>query len=91
MRTIQQLAKEALDVQNACSSLGLTKGYAKAIQELADIMRETGGYSTDALNNHPINRLWASKMHDLANMGMSDTDRYHEADAVCQSLANLDV
>ncbi len=87
-RTIQELATEAIQIQNACNPLGLTKGYAKSLQDLADRLRADGQPSdTRALCNHPINRLWASKMHDLANMGLSDTDRYGEALQACEDLA----
>ena len=43
---------------------------------------------TDAICNHPVTRLWASKLHDLANMGLSDFDRFGEAYAACKQLAS---
>jgi hypothetical protein len=70
MRTIAQLAEEAIAIQNACNPLGLSKSYATSLQELADNLRQQGLPSdTKAICNHPINRLWVSKLHDLAGMG----------------------
>jgi hypothetical protein len=87
-RPIKQLAEEALAIQNACNPLGLTKGFSGAIQDLADNLRATNQPSdTRAICRHPILRLWASKLHDLAGMGSSDTERYGEAYDACKGLA----
>ncbi len=84
MRTVEQLAAEAIQIQDACNPLGLSKSYAKALEELRTLVPH---YGTREIANHPINRLWASKLHDLAGMGISDTDRYHEAYTECERLA----
>jgi hypothetical protein len=93
-RTISQLAQEAIDVQNACNPLGISKGYATALQELADNLRQQGLPSdTKAICEHPINKLWVSKIHDLAGMGISDATNGHleyyygQAYDACQLLA----
>lgn len=87
-RSIKELAAEAIAVQNACNPLGVSKGYAAGLQELADKLREVGEpCGTRDICNHPIHRLWASKVHDLAGMGLSDCDRYGEAYDACQKLA----
>lgn len=88
-RTLADLAREAIDIQNACNPLGITKGFAEATQELADLMRNSGEYpfSTHAVCLHPVFQLWASKLHDLAGIGMSDTEKYGEAYAECKKLA----
>jgi hypothetical protein len=68
--------------------LGLTKGFAKTTQELADILRATNQPSdTASIRSHPVFRLWASKMHDIAGLGLSDTDRYGEAYDACTKMA----
>ena len=41
-RTIKELAREALDIQNACNPLGLSKGYARALQELREALEAEG-------------------------------------------------
>lgn len=81
-RTLQQLAQEAINVQNACNPLGLSAGFARATTEVR-------GYcnSTDELCRHPIFQLWASKMHDLAGMGISDSDAYCKAYDACAAIA----
>jgi hypothetical protein len=88
MRTIKQLAGEVIDIQDACNMMGLTKGFALALDELADNLRQSGEYTgTDTINQHPITKLWASKLHDLARMGLSDTDQYGAAYEKCRELA----
>ena len=85
MRTIQDIAREAIIVQDACNPLVLTKGFAKAVQELWELM--PGPKCMDDLCLHPVFRLWASKMHDLACMGLSDCERYGQAYEECKRLA----
>lgn len=85
MKTLKQLAQEAIDVQNACNPLGVSKRYAAMLTELRAQLNWTGEPNdTDAIRRHPINRMWASKLHDLAGMGLSDMDRYSEAYHWCQ-------
>jgi hypothetical protein len=88
MRTIQDLAKEALQVQDACNLSGVVHGFSRAVTELREILRATGGdLSTDAVNQHPICKMWASKIHDLARMGLGDTDAFGNAMRLCFKLA----
>lgn len=87
---IQRLALRALEVQDACNPLGVTKGLAKDLQELVDLLRSEGLPSdTPTIRSHPIFRLWASKVHDLAGMGLSDTERFSKAYHECQDLAGV--
>jgi hypothetical protein len=39
------------------------------------------------VSDHPIWCLWASKRHDMGNIGLSDTDRYSAAHSDCMALA----
>ena len=87
MRTLKEMASEAITIQDACNPLGLTKTFAQVTQDLADQLQERGEFSTANICRHPIFRLWASKLHDLAGMGLSDTDRYGEAYEACKKLA----
>lgn len=88
MKTLKQLAVEAIQIQDACNPLGLSRGFAEATLELRDALaREGKDHGTRSICQHPIFRLWASKMHDLAGMGLSDGDRYGEAYRSCQALA----
>lgn len=84
-KTLNQLAQEAIDVQDACNLSGVVHGWHRAMEDLCTILRESGG--TAERNTHPINQLWASKCHDLARMGMSDYEAYSKAYDACKKLA----
>lgn len=75
-RSVKELAQEVLDIQNGCNPLGLSKGYARALQELMWALEVEGKKNdTDAIRCHAINRLWLDKLCDLARynrMGGSD-------------------
>ena len=87
MKSLQQLAADAMSVQDACNGLAVANGYARAMNDLRDaLVREGLSSDTDAIRRHPINRLWASKIHDLCGMGLSDMERYSEAYAACMEL-----
>jgi hypothetical protein len=62
VRTLAQLAQEALDVQGACNLSGVVLGWGRAITELRRNLPQLG---TDEINRHPINRLWADKVAHL--------------------------
>lgn len=84
MRTVQEMAREAVAIQDACNPLGLTKAFANVTQELRDVL----DLDTFGLCNHPVFRLWASKLHELACLGLSDTEQYAEAYHACIQLAH---
>lgn len=86
-RTIAQLAREALDIQDGCNLSGLVHGWSRAVAELRPLLAELGIMGTDQINWYPINRLWASKLHDLTLMGLSDLDEYGRAHLACTRLA----
>jgi hypothetical protein len=84
MKTLKELAQEAIDVQDACNLSGVVHGWHRAMEDLCDILRDSG---TDGRNTHPINQMWASKCHDLARMGTSDWEQYSKAYDACKKLA----
>lgn len=91
MRTLKELAQEALGVQNACNPLGISRSYGEAMLALRDALQAANlPNGTDDLCNHPIARLWAAKIVELHRMGLADLDRYGEADKACQALAQGD-
>jgi hypothetical protein len=63
-RTLQDLAQEALDVQNACNLMGVVSGMHRAMVALSQL----GVNGTDALNTHSITKLWADKVVHLAGL-----------------------
>lgn len=68
-KTLQQLAKEALDVQNACNLCAIVKSWSEALVRL----RELGEYvGNDAENRHPVNVLFAGKVESLTGCNSSE-------------------
>ncbi len=59
-RTLAQLAREALNVQDACNLCGVAHGFARAMADLGAYTR-----GTDERNTHPIAVLWADKIAHL--------------------------
>ena len=60
MRSMKELAKEALQVQDACNLCGVAQGFARC---MSDLLKHDLG--TDAANKHPIAMLWADKIAHL--------------------------
>jgi hypothetical protein len=71
-----------------CSNINVCQALAEAVLVIREYGRrtsgESNGYSTDQINRHPIVQLYASKIHDLARMGLSDQDRYGKAYDACK-------
>lgn len=83
-RTLKQLAREAIDIQSACNMLGLANSFSSTLYDLSRHV------AISEIRNHPITRLWVSKLHDLASMGISDLETYGKAYAACSVLAEGD-
>lgn len=81
---LRDLAREAIQIQDACNLTGLALGWHKS----ACRVREALGYSRTS-NSHPINRLWCHKLADLAGVP-TDSEDYSRAYAACRQLAGLD-
>jgi hypothetical protein len=87
MRTIAELAKEALDVQNASNLSGLIQSWSESIRELRENLPNAG---TDEINRHPINALWSYKVVDLTGANCfctSCSTRFARTYNACQELA----
>ena len=65
-RSMKELAREALDVQNASNLTAVAKSFAAAMVRL----RRLG--NGDDQRFHPITILWVSKISDLSNNPNSD-------------------
>ncbi len=68
-RTIVQLAREAMDVQNACNLSGVVHSYSRTLTRLRALL-ESGegrrdGDGCGQLNTHPIAQVWADKIASL--------------------------
>ncbi len=82
-RTMADLAREALQVQDACNLSGVVHSFSRSIARLRVLLREQGTESTTDINLHPICQLWADKIRSLA--GSQD---YSDAYDIVSKLAN---
>lgn len=64
MRTLKDLAHEALTVQDACNLSGVVHAFSAALSELRKILPSAG---TAEINGHPIAILYSSKIASLTN------------------------
>lgn len=71
----KRLLKEALEVQNAVNLLGVSKGFANAIQDLYDNVLDRSGMND--LKKHPVAVLWLDKLTDL--LGHPGSEKINEA------------
>lgn len=89
MRTLKQLAQEALDVQDASNILGVTLGAHNAAVELQEALAAAQEpCSTDDIAHHPITRLWASKIGHLTRIGEGNPVLIDAAYQAAKTLAN---
>jgi hypothetical protein len=63
--TMKDLAKDALDVQDACNLSGVVHGFSRAMTELREIARSEGWENTEKLNKHPVCIMWSDKIASL--------------------------
>ncbi len=60
--TLADLAREAIEVQNACNLSGVVRTYGEVLSALRDLPECTG---TSWINSHPIAVAFADKISDL--------------------------
>lgn len=89
MRTIKELAAEALLVQDASNLKGIVAGFHRALCDLdvALLERAGAGCNIVSLRQHPIVRLWISKINDMTFGDSTSLDDYHDATVECERLA----
>ena len=61
-RSLQQLAKESLEIQNACNLSGVVHSWSRSVKRLRELLPNSG---TDQINRHFVNVLFADKLADL--------------------------
>lgn len=86
--TIQEAAKAAVDVQDACNLSGVVRTFAQVTETVWEAARAEG-HGTDWVNHHPICQLFANKIADLAGADGYSIDHYSTAYAECKRLAGL--
>ncbi len=64
-RTMADLAREALNVQDACNLSGVVHGFSRSITRLRALLEADGKAGTHAVNTHPICMLWSDKIASL--------------------------
>jgi len=89
-KSIQQLAQEALDVQDACNLSGVVHGFSRAITDLRAVLIQAGIMScgTDVINQHPICVLWADKIAHLTKTQVCGNDRVSDAYQEVHNMAS---
>jgi len=85
MRTLKELATEALQVQDACNLSGVLHAWSRSITELRVLLEGQTGFSTDKLNRHPISVVWADKVASLTGT-QNDTKSVFDAFGWCHDL-----
>lgn len=81
MKTLKELAKEALQVQDACNLAGVAQSFGKA---MVDLMHYTRG--TAECNTHPIAKLWADKIAHLTGTQHASFTDLNEAYTQCHLI-----
>ena len=84
MKTLRDLAKDALAVQDACNLSGVVISFAKAISDLRENLPSAG---TAAINHHPICILWADKIASLTQIQGADLTHVSQAYKIVKELA----
>ena len=79
MKTLPQLAADALQMQDACNPIALANAIGHVVNDLRAALKEANlPNDHDAIASHPIYRLWVGKIADLAGMP-SLSERFQEA------------
>ena len=82
-RTIQELANEAISVQDACNLSGVVHSFARTMSDLCDLVPDT-----DERNNNPIAILWSDKIASLTGTQDLGNDTVMDAYTEVHKLAD---
>lgn len=72
---MERLARDAINVQDACNLSGVTRSFAQAMSDLRRIIPDKG---TDFYNTHPIAIMYSDKIASLtgSNTKLAFADAY---------------
>jgi hypothetical protein len=70
-RTMVDLAREAIQIQDACNLSGLVIGFARTIRRLRVLLEAEGQGGTTQINRHPVCVLWIDKFASLSGRDFS--------------------
>lgn len=82
-KTLQDLAKEAINVQDACNLSGVVHGFARCMSAMVEM-----GMNNDARDNHPITLLWVDKICHLSGYKQDYGTKMMNAYSEAQKIAN---
>ena len=96
MKTMKELAQEALDIQSASNLSGVVHAFSRDITDLrAHLEKEFGDkFSTNILNEHYISVLFSTQIAHLTRTsatGCEDIKLYNDAFDWCAKEANKNV
>ena len=86
MKTLQELAKDALDLQDASNLSGVVHAFHRAISDLWENARALN-QGTDWVNRHPICRAYISKLASLSRYVPEDAT-FEETQAIASGLSD---
>ena len=64
MKSLQEMAREALEVQNACNLSGVVHSFSRTMTDLREALQGPN-FSTEMLNTHPITVMFSDKIASL--------------------------
>ncbi len=79
-KTLKDMAREALNVQNACNLSGVVHSLSRLLPDLREILEKEEGFSTTVLNQHPVVFLFTTQIASLSGVCVfADADKYADA------------
>jgi hypothetical protein len=87
MTALQQAAQDAIEVQNACNLSGVVHSFSHILTDVLWPAAREGNHGTDWVNQHPISKLFASKIEDLSRVNygaLTFSDAYDACHAIMQ-------
>ena len=87
-RAYERAAEDAIQVQDACNLSGVVQSFAKIVSEVLWPMAREQKQGTDWVNQHPISKLFADKIVDLARV--REFDEYSKAYEECKKICGME-
>lgn len=84
IKTLSQLAQDALNAQGAVNLSGMAHSL---VNDVFPSLRAAGVNDTDALNTHPVVQLFVTQMCWLSDAGTADPVPYRKAYEWCVEAA----
>ena len=85
--TLQDAAKQALEVQNACNISGVVHSFSHILSDTLWPAAREGNRGSDWVNQHPISKLFAEKIADLSRVDYGSL-AFSDAMDACEAIAD---